>query len=288
MRRVPFGFAYSNGRIQRCESNWRHARLLVELAIQSELTYSAITRALPIAFPWIPTRFGFSSWITNPTLRGGNGHRVPRSLQWATVEWGHGPCLISQSEWRILKRLLYIRGHQPRRDECRLFSRLIVCSGCSSQFRWDSRARNYKCSRVGCPCHGAQLEEESLRTATIAALTRRAAPRMAQLAKEWAVQQSESDCYELQVCRDQLARLEALQTEGVVALGVAICQLRDQIVALTPSASSDASTVYDCLLRDPATLEACSDDALRKILLEFSVEIHYVGEGFRVSIGLLD
>jgi len=288
MRRVPFGFAYNHGTIERCKSTWHHARLLVELAIQSELTYPAIIKALPVSFPWMPTRCGFSSWIKNPTLRGGIGHRVPRSLQWSTVEWSHGPCLISSAEWRIIKRLLYIRGCQPRHDETRLFSRIILCSGCSSQFRWDNKATSYKCNRVGCPCHGVQLQEKDLRRATIAALIRRAAPRMARLAMEWAVQQSESECYELQVCRDQLTRLENLQAEGVVCLGVAICQLRDQIVALTPNVSIDASMVYDCMLKDPATLEACSDSALRKILLEFSVEIHYVGNGFRVSVGRLD
>ena len=288
MRRAPFGFTYTNGHISRSASNWHHARLLVELAIQHELTYSLIVNALPASFPWRPTRRGFRFWLSNPTLRGGVGHHVPGSHRWAKVEWGQGPALISVAEWRVIKQLLSIRGQQPRRDQTHLFSRLIQCRRCSRHFRWNHQIAHYIGRTAGCQCHGAQLEEGALRAATIAALARRAAPRLAKLAMEWANHQSENECYELRACRDRLAQLESLQIEGVTGLNIAICQLRDQIVALSPDATSDASMVYECLLRDPATLANLSNDALRKILLEFAVEIHYIGDGFRVSVGHLN
>jgi len=289
MPKAPFGFTYKKGLPVQCTNNWYKARLLIELAIQHELSYPLIVRDLPTFFPWTPSQWHLRRWLMNPTLRGGIGQRIPGSHRWIKVEWGQGPSLISISEWRQIKHLLYLRGSQPGRNGAvRLFTRLIRCAGCSKRFQWDTKSAHYICRSPGCCFEGAQLEEEQLKTATIVALTKRAAPRMARLAMEWADHQIESESFDLMACRDRLDQLETLQCEGVLGLNVAIRKLRDQIVTLSPSVTCDGSTVYECLLRDPITLGKCSNNALRKIFLEFAIEIKYVGDRFRVSIGHLN
>ena len=108
------------------------------------------------------------------------------------------------------------------------------------------------------------------------------------LAMDWADQQSEAECYEMRACRDHLARLEAIEGEGVIGLNTAICKLRDQIITMMPSTLRNSSMVFECLMRDPETFDNCDNEALRKIFLEFAIEVHYFGESFRVSVGHLN
>jgi hypothetical protein len=50
----------------------------------------------------------------------------------------------------------------------------------------------------------------------------------------------------------------------------------------------NSSMVFECLMRDPETFDNCDNEALRKIFLEFAIEVHYFGESFRVSVGHLN
>jgi DNA invertase Pin-like site-specific DNA recombinase len=285
--KLPFGYAHIGGQVVPCPVHWAAARQLIDLVIRYECNVYQTLKALPEDFPRKFSPIGFHGWLKNPILRGGIGRGAPRGTQnYAEVEWGRCPPLISAPEWALILRMLEKRrrGPSPRSGRIsHLFGGLIRCESCGKNLQWHTKdnpkspgVRRYACKRPYCQYVGNGVREDTLRAAVIDLLVRRFASRLAKLAAEGA-EPPEVECPELIVYREQLAQLQLLETQGVTGLGTSITRLRDQIVTLQALPSEAWPGLYEELFRTPEALSHAPDELLRPVLLHFVSEILYQG-----------
>jgi len=296
---VPFGYAHVDGQVVPSPVTWTTARQLVELIIQHECNIYATLKALPADFPRQYSSHGLTGWLHNPILRGGLGRGAPSGTQdYTEIEWGRTTPLISPAEWTLIRRQLETRSQGPMQRAAsvrHLFSGLIRCEGCGKNLQWHQKPNvhgpgvaRYACKRPGCCYVGKGVREDTLRSAVIDVLVRRAAPRLARLAIEGA-EPPDVECPELLTYREQLAQLEQLQDQGVTGLGTSIVRLRDQIITMQALPAETWPGLYEELFRSPDALSHAPDELLRPVFLHFVSEILYQGgpNSFQIKLRLL-
>ena len=275
--RVPFGYAYRNGKVVPHPDNWPVARQMFLDLLAMEMNIGGYIRKY--RSKW--TSPGIRGWLKKPILRGIVAHQ----------EEGVKP-LFSSEEWGVASRLLSHRKGSPSSSTrtVHLLTGLVRCECCQKNLKMKSVARGAArlyCANPSCEWYGRGIRVHIVRFQLIEAL------RLKTEAMQRAVEQStettghEKSKEQIQA-EAQLATLLQLQASDVGGLDIAISALRRDLAAMAEPAAEPDWTGLAELLAAPGVLNSFSDAQLRPLLLEFVDQITYSGTPTKVDITLRD
>ena len=271
--RVPFGYAYVDGKVVPHSVDWPVARQMILDLLAVEMNINAYIRQHRPG--WTPT--GVKGWVTKPMLRG----IVPRQ------EGGVKP-LISSQEWAKVQRLLQQRSGSPSRSTTTVYllTGLVRCEECGKNLKYKTVRRGVKrlyCANSACSWYSRGIAVPIVRDQLIQALTA-AVCQMQEAVQQATVAMDHEESEEHIAKKAQLAQLEALQETGVTSLETSISDLRAEIAALqTPTVGPDWEGLGQLLL---VGLDDASDEELRALVLEYVESITYEGTPSGVGIKL--
>lgn len=271
--RVPFGYAYVNGKVVPHPEDWPVARQMFLDLLALEMNISAYIRQHRPG--WTST--GIKGWVTKPMLRG----IVPRQKE------GVKP-LISAAEWPKAQRLLQHRSGSPSRSTTtvHLLTGLVRCEGCGKNLKYKTVRRGTKrlyCANPQCGWYGRGIAVHLVRSQLLVEL-QAAAQRMQEEVERSTETMGREKTTEQVQAESKVAALLQLQESGVPGLETALTALREEIaVFAAPVVGPDWSGLAE-LLATPGVLDAFTDAELRPLLLEYVAQIIYTGTPAEVQI----
>ena len=271
--RVPFGYAYVDGKVVPHPEDWPVARQMFLDLLALEMNINAYIRQHRPG--WTPN--GVKGWVIKPMLRG----IVPRQ------EEGVKP-LISPEEWSKAQRLLSRRAGSRSRSTTtvHLLTGLVRCESCSKNLKHKTMSRGNKrlyCANPACAWYGRGIAVHLVRSQLLEALQVAAQRMQAEVERSTATMDREKSKEQVQA-ESKVAQLEALRDSGVPGLETALRALRDEIEALsTPTVGPNWTGLAE-LLAAPGVLDRFSDAELRPLLLEYVAQINYTGIPSQVEI----
>jgi len=272
--RVPFGYAYVNGKVVPHPEDWPVARQMFLDLLALEMNISAYIRKHRPG--WTST--GIKGWVVKPMLRG----IVPRQ------EEGVKP-LISPAEWAKAERLLKHRSGSPSRSTTtvHLLTGLVRCEACGKNLKYKTVRRGTKrlyCANPQCGWYGRGIAVHLVRSQLLAEL-QAVAQRMQEEVEQSTVTTDREKTKEQVQAESKLATLEQLRASSdLPGLDTAISALRDEIAAFAAPVVGPDWTGLGELLATPGVLDAFTDAELRPLLLEYVAQIVYTGTPTEVEI----
>ena len=195
--RVPFGYAYIDGKVVPHPDNWPVARQMFLDLLAMEMNIGGYIRKHRPGW----TAAGIKGWIVKPMLRG----VVPRQ------EGGVKP-LISLEEWSKAQRLLQQRSSSPSRSTTtvHLLTGLVRCEACGKNLKHKTVRRGAQrlyCANQSCVWYSRGVSVPIVRAQLIQALTEAVyqMQEAVQLTSVATGHEESAECIEL---RAQLAQLE--------------------------------------------------------------------------------
>ena len=271
--RVPFGYAYVDGKVVPHPVDWPIARQMFLDLMAVEMNIGGYIRQHKVN--WTPQ--GIKSWIVKPILRG----IVTNQAE------GVKP-LFSDQEWAKASRLLKHRSGSPSRTttSVRLLTGLVSCAQCQKKLKYKTVKRGAErlhCANPACDWYGRGIRVVIVRQQLVEVLRSAAAQMQAEVERSTETMDHQNS-KELNQVRSKIAALEQLQESLVPGLDRSIEILRNELTALSkPVVGPDWGTLSD-LLQSPGVLERFSDTELRPLLLEYISQVVYVGNTRDVEI----
>ena len=274
--RVPFGYAYIDGRVVPHPDDWPVARQMFLDLLDHGMNVSAYVRANRIG--WTTT--GVKQWVVKPMLRGVVPHQ----------EGGVKP-LITPEEWGSASRLLEHRSRMRTSSNrtTYLLTGLVRCQCCGKNMKHKMPrygTQRLYCANAACDWHGKGIKVSIVREQLIDALRSKAEAIQAGAQQASAIADSPIDEAQTKVLAE-IAQLEQLQASGVASLDVALDNLKSRLAELRrPTVGPDWAGLAE-LISAPGVLDRFTDEQLRPLALEYVAQIVYVGNTREVEIRIL-
>ena len=272
--RVPFGYAYIEGKVVPHPEDWPVARQMFLDLMALEMNISAYIRQHRPG--WTPT--GIKGWVVKPMLRG----IVPRQ------EEGVKP-LISPEEWSKAHHLLSHRSGSRSRSTTtvHLLTGLVRCESCGKNLKYKTVRRGNKrlyCANPACGWYGRGIAVQLVRSQLLAELQAAAQRMQAEVERSTATMDLEKSKEQVQAESKVAALLQLQESGDLPGLDKAISALRREIEAFaTPVVGLDWTGLAE-LLATPGVLDRFTDAELRPLLLEYVAQIIYTGTPSQVEI----
>ena len=272
--RVPYGYAYINGKVVPHPEEWPIARQMFLDLLAMEMNINGYCRKH--RSKWTAT--GIRGWIVKPILRG----------IVANQEEGVKP-LFSAAEWASASRLLSHRkrsSNSPTRT-VHLLTGLVECQCCHKNLKYKTVVRGVQrlfCGNPACDWYGRGIRVPLIRHQLVEILRTTAQKMQAEVEQSTVTMDHQKTTAQVQV-ESKIATLEQLrQSSDLPGLDTAISALRRELTTLTePLVGPDWSGLAE-LLATPGVIEAFKDAQLRALLLEYIAEIVYIGNPSKVYV----
>nr|BAR36014.1 putative integrase [uncultured Mediterranean phage uvMED] len=271
--RVPFGYAYVDGKVVPDPEDWPVARQMFLDLLALEMNVCGYIRKH--RSKWTPP--GIKGWLHKPILRG----------IVANQKDGVKP-LFSPEEWAKAERLLAHRSGSPSKSTTtvHLLTGLVTCEQCSKRLKHKVVRRGNQrlyCANSACSWYSRGVSVPVVRAQLVQVLTAKVW-QMQEAVQQASVATDHEESAECIALRARIAQLEALRASGVPELDRSLETLNAELLAMqTPVIGPDWTGLAE-LVR--VGLPDATDEELRPIVLEYVAQILYTGTPTEVSIRL--
>ena len=274
--KVPYGYTVADGWPAPHPEEFAKAREMWDLLAANEFNVYKVSRENKD----LPRRANsLHSWMRRPMLRG-IVNDEPGKVQALITAEEYARALQCQDNRRKFG------ARAPRR--IRLFSNLVVCTGCNTTLNQTTKAGKVKlrCYTLDCDYYCRGLAEWKVKAQVIEAL-RDAVDQMEELANQRPPDRTPILSPEQEQIRKDLDQLLVMQATGVEGLGRPISNLRRRLEVAVPSPTANW-TNWAHFIRQDGFLEGMTDMELRAVVTELVEEIAYIGNPDKVKITLRD